>query len=39
MNGPSVSNIHLYEMMCNILGLVPAVNDGSLDSTRIFIQH
>ena len=39
MNGPSISNIHLYEMMCNILGLVPAVNDGSLDSTQIFIQH
>jgi len=27
---PPVENIHLYELMCHILGLVPAPNDGRL---------
>jgi len=30
-----VANIHLYELMCAILGLTPAPNDGSLES----VQH
>ncbi len=37
--GPGITNIHLYEMMCQILGLIPAENDGSLDSTRIFLTN
>lgn len=39
VDGPGFSNIHLYEMMCKILNLTPAQNDGSLDSTRIFLQN
>ncbi|MDP6032413.1 MAG: ectonucleotide pyrophosphatase/phosphodiesterase [Candidatus Marinimicrobia bacterium] len=35
--GPGITNIHLYEMMCKILSLTPAENDGSIDSTRIFL--
>lgn len=27
-------NIHVYEMMCKILGLTPAKNDGNLDRVR-----
>ena len=27
-----VANIHLYELMCAILGLTPAPNDGSIDA-------
>lgn len=27
-------NIHVYDLMCSILGLTPAPNDGSVDSTR-----
>jgi len=29
-----VANIHLYELMCAILGLTPAPNDGSLEMVR-----
>ncbi|MDP6726013.1 MAG: ectonucleotide pyrophosphatase/phosphodiesterase [Candidatus Marinimicrobia bacterium] len=39
IKGPGLTNIHLYEMMCRILGLVPAENDGSLDSTQIFLTN
>jgi hypothetical protein len=39
LNGPGITNIHLYEMMCKILGLTPAENDGSLDSTSIFLSN
>ena len=39
LNGPGITNIHLYEMMCKILGLTPAANDGSLDSTIIFLSN
>ena len=39
LNGPGITNIHLYEMMCKILGLTPAENDGSLDSTSLFISN
>ena len=36
-SGPGITNIHLYEMMCSILGLSPAKNDGLLDSSRVFL--
>ena len=39
LKGPGVTNIHLYEMMCNILELVPAKNDGHLDSTAVFLSN
>ena len=39
LKGPGVTNIHLYEMMCKVLGLIPAKNDGNLDSTRIFLTN
>lgn len=32
------SNIHVYELMCAILGLRPAPNDGSLDSVRTLLR-
>ena len=38
-NGPGISNIHLYEMMCKILGIYPANNDGKIDSTTIFLKN
>jgi predicted AlkP superfamily pyrophosphatase or phosphodiesterase len=38
-NGPGITNIHLYEMMCSMLGLSPAENDGSLDSSRVFLVN
>ncbi|MFQ6615295.1 MAG: ectonucleotide pyrophosphatase/phosphodiesterase [Fidelibacterota bacterium] len=34
----SFQNIHLYELMCHILNLDPADNDGSLDSVRIMLN-
>ena len=37
--GPTISNIHLYEMMCLILDIKPSFNDGSLDSTLIFLSN
>ena len=36
--GDSFSSIHLYEMMCRIMNITPATNDGSLDSTKIFLK-
>jgi len=36
-SGASLSNIHLYEMMCNILGIPPANNDGNLDAAKPFL--
>ena len=38
-NGPGLSNIHLYEMMCKILGISPANNDGKIDSTAVFLKN
>ena len=35
--GPGVTNVHLYEMMCKLLGLVPAENDGHADSVAVFL--
>jgi predicted AlkP superfamily pyrophosphatase or phosphodiesterase len=37
--GPGVSNIHLYEMMCKIMGILPANNDGIIDSTAVFLKN
>ncbi|MES2305267.1 MAG: alkaline phosphatase family protein [Gemmatimonadota bacterium] len=34
----SFQNIHVYALMCAILGLKPAANDGSLDSTRAMLR-
>jgi hypothetical protein len=31
---PPVENVHLYALMCHILGLTPARNDGSLEAMR-----
>ena len=36
--GPKIHNIHLYEMMCKILGVVPANNDGSLEISKVFLN-
>jgi len=36
--GPGIGNIHPYEMMCRILELKPAENDGSADSTKVFLK-
>jgi predicted AlkP superfamily pyrophosphatase or phosphodiesterase len=36
---PSFSNIHVYELMADILGLRPAPNDGSLDSVRMMLRR
>lgn len=30
-------NVHVYDLLCNILGLKPAPNDGSMDSTRAML--
>jgi predicted AlkP superfamily pyrophosphatase or phosphodiesterase len=32
-------NIHVYDLLCHILGLTPAKNDGSLDSTRVLLRR
>lgn len=32
-------NIHVYDLLCRILGLKPAPNDGSLDSTRAMLRY
>jgi predicted AlkP superfamily pyrophosphatase or phosphodiesterase len=31
-------NIHLYNLICNILKLTPAANDGRLDSVRVMLK-
>ncbi len=32
------TNLHVYELLCRILGLRPAPNDGSLDSVRAMLR-
>jgi len=32
-------NVHVYDLVCHILGLTPAPNDGSLDSTRAMLRR
>lgn len=31
-------NLHVYELICRVMGLTPAPNDGSLDSVRTFLR-
>jgi len=31
-------NIHVYDLLCHILGIRPSPNDGSLDSTRAMLR-
>ena len=35
---PPFQNIHIYELLCELLGLDPAENDGSLDSVRVVLK-
>jgi len=35
---PPFQNIHIYDLVCAILGLRPAPNDGSLDSVRALLR-
>jgi predicted AlkP superfamily pyrophosphatase or phosphodiesterase len=35
---PPFRNIHVYELLCAVLGLRPAANDGSLDSVRALLS-
>ena len=35
---PPLSSIHLYELMCHLLGLDPSPNDGTLDSARVLLR-
>lgn len=35
---PPFSNIHVYELMCRVLGIAPGANDGSLDSVRMLLR-
>jgi predicted AlkP superfamily pyrophosphatase or phosphodiesterase len=32
-------NVHVYDLICRILGITPAPNDGSLDSTRAMLRQ
>jgi len=32
-------NVHVYDLVCAILGLGPAPNDGSLDSVRVMLRE
>ena len=36
--GPRIQNIHLYEMMCKIMDIIPASNDGNPSITTTFLQ-
>lgn len=36
---PAFESIHLYELMSHLLGLQPALNDGSLDSVRVMLRE
>jgi len=35
---PPFQNIHVYDLVAHILGLTPAANDGSLDSTKAVLS-
>ena len=37
-SGPEIRNVHLYEMMCSIMNIIPAINDGSLDVSNVFLN-
>jgi len=34
----SFQNIHIYELIANVLGIEPAVTDGSLDSVSVMLE-
>jgi predicted AlkP superfamily pyrophosphatase or phosphodiesterase len=36
---PEFQNIHIYDFLCNILGLTPASNDGDPNVTRDFLNN
>ena len=36
--GPIIQNIHLYEMMCHLMGIAPAENDGSFNKISSFLK-
>ena len=36
--GPEVHNIHLYEMMCYLMGVTPSMNDGDINNTTPFLK-
>ena len=36
---PAFANIHLYPMLAALLGIVPALTEGSLDSVRAVLAH
>ena len=36
---PPFPNVHLYELMCHLLGLEPAANDGSLAAVRHLLRE
>lgn len=35
---PPFQNIHVYALLCHVLGIAPAANDGSLDSVRLLLR-
>ena len=37
--GPGFSNIHLYEMMCRLMGVSPVKNAGTADSVLVFLNN
>ena len=37
--GPVIQNIHLYEMMCYLMNINPAQNDGSFEETKVFLKE
>ena len=36
---PAFANIHVYELLCHVLGLAPAPNDGSLEAMREMLRE
>lgn len=38
VTAPPFQNIHVYELLCHVLGIAPAANDGSLDSVRVLLR-
>tara|TARA_Y100000746_G_scaffold227646_1_gene234571 strand:- start:1036 stop:2262 length:1227 start_codon:yes stop_codon:yes gene_type:complete len=37
-DGPQIQSVHLYEMMCHLMEIVPAQNDGSLAESEVFLR-
>ena len=36
---PPFSNVHIYELMCHLMELEPAPNDGSLEAVRHLLRE